>query len=227
LRAGRVVLLSNPHNPSGRAFDAERLLDLADDAPQGVLVVDESYVEFAPDPVRASVLGRAEAAGRNGPSNLIVLRSPSKFFGVAGARVAVAWSPAERLREALRTQRGSWPVSAIEVAPVAAALADRSWTLATHAALCADARWLEEQLDQPDRPLPGAQLVRGSVTHFRLVHVDDATAAAESLAAVGLGVRPLGPGHGLPGPALRIAAPRIEEREACAAMLAEASVGGS
>jgi histidinol-phosphate/aromatic aminotransferase/cobyric acid decarboxylase-like protein len=163
-----------------------------------------------------------------------VLRSPSKFFGLAGARVGVAWSPSADLRDALRPQRGSWPVSAIEVAPVAAALADDRWISATHAALTSDARWLDGQLRGLGWSPPSTQrgeglvhgLVEGSVTHFRLLFVDDASAATARLAAAGLGVRPLGAGHGLPGHALRIAAPQADERDTFAAMSAAARLAG-
>jgi histidinol-phosphate/aromatic aminotransferase/cobyric acid decarboxylase-like protein len=211
-------------------------------------VVDESYVEFAPDPEAASVLSltrRRSTGGSAGGSaarpavavaNLAVLRSPSKFFGLAGARVGVAWSPSPDLREALRVQRGSWPVSALEVIPVAAALADRDWIAATHSALRADAAWLDGQLRRLVGAAAGGRwaagrqdggLVEGSATHFRLVRVDDARRAAQALAAVGLGVRPLGGGHGLPGQALRVSAPRADEREECAAMFTAAVDAGA
>ena len=216
LRAGRVVLISNPHNPSGRGLDPRELLAAARAAPAGVLVVDESYVEFTPEPAAASVLPGNDRDGL--PVNVIVLRSPSKFFGLAGARVGVAWSPSRRLRELLRVRRGSWPISALEVAPVVAALADRAWVAATHAALRSDACWLGEHLGRIGGRSP-LRVVDGSVTHFRLLLVDDAERTAGALAAAGLGVRPVGPGHGLAGPALRVAAPRGDERAESAAML--------
>ena len=159
LSAGRVVLLSNPHNPSGRALAACELAAAARAAPSGVLVVDESYVEFAPDPRRDTLVGRVGA----GVENLLVLRSPSKFFGLAGARVGVAWAPSPALRAAMSPPQGSWPVSALEVIPAVAALADRAWAAASHAALRDDAAWLEAAVGLLGRP------VTGSVTHFRLV----------------------------------------------------------
>ncbi|MDH4145764.1 MAG: aminotransferase class I/II-fold pyridoxal phosphate-dependent enzyme, partial [Acidimicrobiia bacterium] len=79
LGEGRVVLISNPHNPSGRALPADELAAVAQANSAGLLVVDESYVEFVAEPERFTLVGRAGA-------NVVVLRSPSKFFGLAGCR---------------------------------------------------------------------------------------------------------------------------------------------
>jgi histidinol-phosphate/aromatic aminotransferase/cobyric acid decarboxylase-like protein len=210
LAAGRVVLISNPHNPSGRAFTAADLLSVVTSTSgRGVLIVDESYIEFA-DPATHSVVGCA-------PQNLAVLRSPSKFFGLAGARVGVAWSTNTELLAALTVRRGSWPVSALEVAPVVAALGDRCWQVESHGALQADGAWLEQQV----ATAWGRAVVPGAVTHFRLVSLRDAAAMSGRLAAAGVAVRLLGRAHGLGGPAIRIAAPRLDERLAVAAVLAE------
>jgi histidinol-phosphate/aromatic aminotransferase/cobyric acid decarboxylase-like protein len=209
LAAGAVALVANPHNPSGRAFAAGELAAVARAHPAGILVVDESYVEFCPDPAAVSLLGPTGA----GLGNLVVLRSPSKFFGLAGCRVGVAWSPVSALRDAFSAPRGSWPLSALEVAPVAAALADRAWAEATRARLVADGAWLDGRLGRL------GDVVGGAVTSFRLVLADGAAVLAGALARRGVGVRVLGEGHGLPGPALRVAAPRPDERDAFSAAL--------
>lgn len=207
LARGAAVLLANPHNPSGRAHPADELAALAAAHPGGVLVVDESYVEFCADPASVSLVGRPLA-------NLVVLRSPSKFFGLAGCRVGVAWSCSPGLRSAFAALGGSWPLSGLEVAPVAAALADEVWAKEARAALVDDAAWLDRAVRALGVPVPG------SVTPFRLVRRDDAPEVADRLGEAGLGVRLLGDGHGLPGPALRLAAPRADERAEAAAMLA-------
>ncbi len=209
LAAGAVVLLANPNNPTGRAFDGADLVELARAHPGGVLVVDESYVEFCAEPARISVVGSTAP-------NLVVLRSPSKFFGLAGCRVGVAWSPSADLRDAVASPGGSWPVSALEVRPVLAALADHPWIDDTRTRVQADGAWLERQLGRL------GQVVEGSTTHARLVLRPDAAVVAAELARVGLGVRVMGQGHGLEGPALRISAARDDERPAVAAMLGSA-----
>jgi histidinol-phosphate/aromatic aminotransferase/cobyric acid decarboxylase-like protein len=185
-----------------------------------VLVVDESYVEFVNVPGEYSMIGQAF-------ENLLVVRSPSKFFGVAGARVGVAWSPNPALRAALTVRRGSWPVSGLEVAPVAAALGDRCWQAESHAALQADSAWLAQQLVAIwGSDAAGGAVIDGAVTHFRLVS-GEAAGLAPRLATAGIAVRTLGRGHGLELPAVRIAAPRVEERALVAAALAAVADGSS
>jgi histidinol-phosphate/aromatic aminotransferase/cobyric acid decarboxylase-like protein len=204
MAAGRIVLLSNPHNPSGRAFAAAELADVAKARPQGTLVVDESYVEFCADPAHWSLIG--VDAG-----NVAVVRSPSKFFGLAGARVGVTWSRSPTSRSRLTPQRGSWPVSTLEVEPVVAALADGAWAAHNRATTLGDTVWLAALLDRVG-PLLGIVVVEGAVTHYRLAGTPRAAALADALAAAGVGVRVLGAAHGLPSPAVRVTAPAEADR---------------
>ena len=76
----RIVFLCSPNNPTGNAMapvDVERLLiALADRA---LVVVDEAYIEFSGDASLTAALARFP--------NLVVLRTLSKAYGLAGARV--------------------------------------------------------------------------------------------------------------------------------------------
>ena len=76
----RIVFLCTPNNPTGNALERaamERLLiSLADRA---LVVVDEAYIEFSGEPSLAASLAHFP--------NLVVLRTLSKAFGLAGARV--------------------------------------------------------------------------------------------------------------------------------------------
>ena len=76
----RVVFLCSPNNPTGNAMDpaaVESLLVAL--AGKSLVVVDEAYIEFSGDASLATQLSRF--------SNLVVLRTLSKAFGLAGARV--------------------------------------------------------------------------------------------------------------------------------------------
>ena len=104
LGAASLVIVSNPHNPTGVALDPGELVAAARRHPLATFVVDESYVDFVPDPGAASVVG-ADV------DNLVVLRSPSKFWGIAATRVGVAWCADRERLEHLLGRRETWPIS--------------------------------------------------------------------------------------------------------------------
>jgi histidinol-phosphate aminotransferase len=81
--ATKVVVVCSPNNPTGTAVHRDELLELFDAVPGHVMVVlDEAYREFVTDP--DSVDGLEIARGRD---NVVVLRTFSKAYGLAGLRV--------------------------------------------------------------------------------------------------------------------------------------------
>lgn len=77
---GRLVLFSNPNNPTGHLLPKEQVKELADAIAPVWLVMDEAYMEFAgPQDSAISLLEEC--------SNLLVTRTMSKAWGIAGARV--------------------------------------------------------------------------------------------------------------------------------------------
>jgi histidinol-phosphate aminotransferase len=88
----RMVYVSNPNNPTGRLYATEDLERLLRRLSHGVLLVDEAYYEFS---------GRTVAALLDQYDNLLITRSMSKAFGLAGVRAGYTLSSeavAERLR---------------------------------------------------------------------------------------------------------------------------------
>ncbi|MGA8986941.1 histidinol-phosphate transaminase [Aeromicrobium sp.] len=82
----RVVLVCTPNNPTGPVVAADELHRFLDTVPDDVLVViDEAYVEFVRDPSAADGLAALAARG-----NVVVLRTFSKAYGLAGLRVGYA-----------------------------------------------------------------------------------------------------------------------------------------
>jgi len=82
----RLVFVCNPNNPTGTAVDAAAIEAFLERVPERVpVVVDEAYYEYAvTDPDYA---GRSVTYLRDGRKNLVVLRSFSKVYGLAGLRV--------------------------------------------------------------------------------------------------------------------------------------------
>jgi histidinol-phosphate/aromatic aminotransferase/cobyric acid decarboxylase-like protein len=207
MRACDVVIVSNPHNPTGQVIQRSDLAGIALGHPGSVLIVDESYIDFLPDDAAVTLVG-CQAP------NVIVLRSPSKFYGLAGVRSGAAWS-LRPLGAQWRRTRANWPVSAFAAEALKAALAAKPWAATTRRILASDAAWLDGCLARS-----ALDIVPGRL-HFRLLtgaqrHIERFAAA---LGASGIAVRVLEEAYGAGSPAVRISAPRREERQTLAAAL--------
>jgi len=79
----RIVFVANPNNPTGTLASREELIKLVNEVPDDVLLVlDEAYIEFLSDPVDLISLIRLGAR-----KNLILMRTFSKIYGLAGLRI--------------------------------------------------------------------------------------------------------------------------------------------
>jgi histidinol-phosphate aminotransferase len=113
-RAGaRVTFLCNPNSPSGTLVPVAEVERLAR-AVAGLLVVDEAYVDFA----REHALG---LVGRH--DNVVVLRTFSKSFSLAGLRIGLAFATPE-LVAALRVVKDSYNLDRLAQVAAEAALGD-------------------------------------------------------------------------------------------------------
>lgn len=85
----KLVFVANPNNPTGTALDGDDLVWIADNTPDGcLLVVDEAYREFVTD---SAVADAIELLGDR--DNVAVLRTFSKAHGLAGLRVGYLVGP--------------------------------------------------------------------------------------------------------------------------------------
>lgn len=114
----RVVFLTNPNNPTGATMPLEAIERVAAEVPADAIVfVDEAYAEFA---------GQSFISRLDRFPNVIVGRTFSKAFGLAGIRIgAIAGAP-----EALEPLRLAIPVYSVNIAAVVAvqaALGDRAY----------------------------------------------------------------------------------------------------
>jgi histidinol-phosphate aminotransferase len=110
-----VVLLPSPNNPTGTALAPEAVTALCEAAHDGIVVVDEAYGEFRRDgtPSALELLPRHR--------NLVVTRTMSKAFALAGARLGyLAADPA--ICDAIRVVRLPYHLSAVTQAVALAAL---------------------------------------------------------------------------------------------------------
>jgi histidinol-phosphate aminotransferase len=170
----RVTFLCNPNSPSGTLVPLADVEALAR-AVQGVLVVDEAYVDFA-DASALGLVGRLP--------NVLVLRTLSKSFSLAGLRCGIAFGHPELLA-GLHTVKDSYNVNRLTQAAATAALADLPAMQATVARIRATRARLAAAL------LGRGFIVPPSQANFVLARrpgVDQAPVAA-ALAARGVLVR--------------------------------------
>ena len=80
----RLIFIASPNNPTGNCISADEVRELAQSVPEAMVILDEAYVEFAD----SSLLKDVED-----PDNVLVLRTFSKAFGLAGLRVGYAVVP--------------------------------------------------------------------------------------------------------------------------------------
>jgi histidinol-phosphate aminotransferase len=109
----RLTFLCNPNSPSGTLVPTALVEDLAR-AVAGVLVVDEAYVDFARESAMALVLRHP---------NVVVLRTFSKSFSLAGLRIGLAFGHPDLLA-GLRTVKDSYNLDRLALAAAEAALED-------------------------------------------------------------------------------------------------------
>jgi histidinol-phosphate aminotransferase len=114
-RRPHVVLLPSPNNPTGTALAPEVVAALCAELDEGILVVDEAYAEFR----RAGTPSALELLPAH--PNLVVTRTMSKAFALAGARVGYL-AAAPEICDALRVVRLPYHLSAVTQAVALAAL---------------------------------------------------------------------------------------------------------
>jgi histidinol-phosphate aminotransferase len=116
--ATKAIMLCTPNNPTGPALQHQPVIDFIDSIPDHIMIVlDEAYVEFVTDP--EGLRGLVAMAGR---PNVVVLRSFSKAYGLAGFRVGYCVAEAD-LAGAVRTVSLPFGVSIAAQAAVIASLA--------------------------------------------------------------------------------------------------------
>jgi histidinol-phosphate aminotransferase len=187
-----LVYLCRPNNPTGSSFPRDWIRTLlALSGPDGpVVVLDEAYADFAAD----SLLEEAPNSHR-----LLVLRTLSKLYGLAGLRIGFAVGPRPLVKE-VEKSRGPYKVSQVAERAAVAALVDSSgWAEKVRADTVRNRDRLAAELRARGlRPLP-------SEGNFLLIPVEPASAMEvhRALQAHGVAGRPF---PNLPdvGDALRI-----------------------
>jgi len=174
----KLIFLCSPNNPTGTIIPGRELLPFLEDLPRSVIVLlDEAYGDFVEDPDWPDAIPPAERRP------LIVLRSFSKIYGLAGLRVGYGVGP-ESLIGYMDRVREPFNVNVLAQAAAAAALEDEEFRRRTVAAVREGRRRLYAAFGRL-----GLQYLE-SQANFIFVRVGDADAVTEALLRQGVIVRP-------------------------------------
>lgn len=182
----RIVFVANPNNPTGTAVTPQDLQHFLDRVPPTVLVaLDEAYVEFLAEP-----LDLVQQIRNGSKPNLILLRTFSKIYGLAGVRIGYGISHPEIVSQ-LEKIRQPFNVNAIAQAGAIAALDDTAHAEKTRRITARGLKFYRRAF----RKL-GLQSIPSSA-NFILVRVGEGQRVFEGLQKQGVIVRPMG-GYQLP-----------------------------
>jgi histidinol-phosphate aminotransferase len=176
----RLVFVANPNNPTGTAVRPGELIDFVKAIPEAVvLALDEAYIEFLED--KADLLSEI----RQGRPNLVLMRTFSKIYGLAGLRIGYGIGPAPLVAE-LEKIRQPFNLNSIAQAGAMAALDD---TMHAQRTRRNNARGLR-LCTRVFRHL-GLEFIPSSA-NFILVRVGEGQRVFEELQKRGVIVRPMG-----------------------------------
>lgn len=217
LKRTDMIFLCNPNNPTGMLVGDGELRELLDQAEkQGVVVVvDEAFMDFTPQESLAREV--------NLRSNLIVVRSMTKFFAVPGIRLGYLLAPAALVRR-LNTHKEPWTVNGLAQSIGVACMADSRFGEKTRRFVDAERRYLVSRLKAVGGLHPYC-----SSANYLLVNISrrglSSSLLYEELAGQGILIRDCRSFKGLGGRFIRVAVKGRRHNRMLIAALARAVEG--
>lgn len=174
----KLAFICSPNNPTGNPVAPADVLRVADALPETIVVLDEAYIEFSDLESLSS-----EAMTRE---NLVVLRTLSKAYGLAGARVGCAIGTPDLIELITRALPPyPLPTLAIEAALVTLSPSRRP----VHEQRIETIKRERERLAGLLRRSPTVESVRSGGGNFLFLEVEDAPALAAKLQRLGIRAR--------------------------------------
>ena len=202
----RIVFVANPNNPTGTLAPREEVIKFVNDVPDDVLLVmDEAYINFLDDPLDLVSLVRLGTR-----PNLILMRTFSKIYGLAGLRVGYGIGNPEFI-VALEKIRQPFNLNLLAQTAALAALDDVEHVRKTRANNFAGLDFFAKAFRELKLELVS------SFANFTLVRVGDGQRVFEAMQRQGVIVRPMG-GYQLPE-WIRISIGTPQENDRCLAAL--------
>ena len=159
----KVAFITNPHSPSGKLMDHDSIRRICEAAAGETLVVlDEAYIHFTQTDGGMALTREYD--------NLIVLRTFSKAFGLAGLRLGFGIAANKELIRPLLNLKPTWNLGAMQTAGGVAAVGDDDHVDRTVSMIVEMRQHVSEQLAGMNR----FRMVPGSRSNFFLLEVTDA-----------------------------------------------------
>ena len=176
----KIIFVANPNNPTGTSASKTEIYNLITRLPSDILLVlDEAYIEYQKDPIDLLDLVRSGEY-----PNLILMRTFSKIYGLAGLRIGYGVGHPEFVG-ALEKIRQPFNINAMAQKAAMAALSDESHIEMSRAQNTRGSIHIESELDDA-----GIEYLH-TLANFILIRVGNGSQVAEKLKQLGIIVRPL------------------------------------
>jgi histidinol-phosphate aminotransferase/imidazoleglycerol-phosphate dehydratase/histidinol-phosphatase len=174
----KLAFICSPNNPTGNLVATEDVVRVADALPDTIIVLDEAYIEFSELESLAALSTERD--------NLVILRTLSKAYGLAGARVGCAIGNAE-LIELISRALPPYPMPSLSILAALSTLSPSRRPVHEERI-----RKVKEERDRLAALLPASPIVksvRNGGGNFLFLEVDDAETLAKKLQGLGIRVR--------------------------------------
>lgn len=174
----KLAFICSPNNPTGDVIDPDVIIEITNALPDTIVVVDEAYIEFSDVPSLA-----ARAAARE---NLVVLRTLSKAYGLAGARVGCAIGTPDLIALVSRALP-PYPLPTLSIAAALTALSPSRRSV--HAERIERLKADRDRLAKLLEASPIVRAVRNGGGNYLFLEVDDPETLAAKLQSLGIRIR--------------------------------------
>ena len=159
-----VLWITNPHNPTGQLWSRSSIKSLL--ANYKLVICDEAFISITPGGENQSIIDLTKSY-----NNLIVIRSLTKFLGIAGLRIGYAVTNSDRLLK-WREIRDPWPVNTLAINATNMIMKDakmhRKRLNKIHKWVEKEGNWLNQSLSDFSTIKP-----QPSTTNFQLIKSDN------------------------------------------------------
>ncbi|MBD49864.1 MAG: hypothetical protein CME23_06190 [Gemmatimonadetes bacterium] len=156
----RIVFITNPHSPSGTWLEEADVRRIVEAAPHALVALDEAYVHYSDTPGHIHLAKEYD--------NLIVLRTFSKAFGLAGLRLGFGVAHRDLIPPLLAV-KPTWNVGRLQIVGGITALTDDEHVDRTVAAILEGRTHVRERFGELDR----FRMVPGTRSNFMLIEILD------------------------------------------------------